>query len=122
MLDQQVIPRLIAERNLFEARERRNKSYSWVVFVTANLLVETFWQSIVAIVVFISWYFPTGLWRNSSPDFPSTQRAGLTTVLIWLFCMFITTLSYCVSIAIPLSDTGVQMASLLYWFSLMFCG
>lgn len=51
-IDQQVIPRLIAGRSLFEARERRSKSYSWTVFIAANVLVELFWQTIASVLFF----------------------------------------------------------------------
>lgn len=59
MLGQRVIPRLVNERDLFEARERRNRSYSWLVFITANIIVEAFRQSVAAVLAFVSWHFPT---------------------------------------------------------------
>lgn len=123
MLDQQIIPRLTAERALFEGRERRNQSYSWIVFVAANIVVELLWQTVVGALVFVTWYFPTGMWRNGyAGTFAAAERGGLAFVMVWLFCLFISTLSHAVSIGIPLPETAVQMASLLYWFSLMFCG
>jgi ABC-type multidrug transport system permease subunit len=50
-LDQQVIPRLIDGRDLFEAREQRSKSYSWTVFLTSNIIVEVLWQILAAVLV-----------------------------------------------------------------------
>ncbi len=122
MLNQQVIPRLISERDLFEARERRNKSYSWVIFIAVNVFVELCWQTIAAVLVFVSWYYPTGVWRNGDPTFGATERAGLTFVLIWLFWLFISTSSQAVAIGIPMSQTGIQISALLYWFMILFCG
>ncbi|CAH0015952.1 unnamed protein product [Clonostachys rhizophaga] len=122
MLDQQVIKRFISERDMFEARERRNRSYSWIIFVSSNIVVELFWQTIASVLFFITWYYPTGMWRNGDADFSTSERAGLVFMLIWFFCLFISTLSHAVAIAIPLAETAVQIAALLYWFMIMFCG
>lgn len=43
-VDQQMIPRFIRARQLFEARDRPAKMYSWSVFVASNIIVELVWQ------------------------------------------------------------------------------
>ncbi|KAI1759918.1 P-loop containing nucleoside triphosphate hydrolase protein [Hypoxylon sp. FL1150] len=53
-VDQQIIPRFTDGRTLFEARERRNRSYSWVVFVSSNVIVELCWQTLVGVLVCIT--------------------------------------------------------------------
>lgn len=121
-VDQQIIPRLTSERGLFEARERRSKSYSWVVFVSANIIVELFWQTLTSILVFAAWYFPTGLWRNGDPEFTATARGGLTFTILWLFCMFISTFSQAVAIGMEFAETAVQIATLFFYLCLIFCG
>ncbi|KAF2684609.1 hypothetical protein K458DRAFT_367108 [Lentithecium fluviatile CBS 122367] len=121
-IDQQVIPRLIDGRSLFEARERRSRSYSWTVFLAANVLVELFWQSIASILVFVTWYYPTGLWRNHDPTFAATERGGLTFCAIWFFCLWISTFSQAVGAGIQHAETAVQIATLFFWLSLVFCG
>ncbi|KAJ5563774.1 hypothetical protein N7513_000016 [Penicillium frequentans] len=63
-VDQQIIPRFIENRQIFGARERQSKTYSWPVFVAANMAVELTWKSLTAVPVFVSWYYPTGFWRN----------------------------------------------------------
>ncbi|KAI1410222.1 ABC-2 type transporter-domain-containing protein [Hypoxylon sp. FL1857] len=121
-LDQQIIPRLTDGRSLFEAREMRSKSYSWSVFLTANIFVELFWQTVASVVIFVSWYYPTGLWRNGDPSFGMIERGGLTFTLIWLFCLWITTFSQAVGIGIEHAELAVQIATLCFWLSLVFCG
>ncbi|KAF2789463.1 putative multidrug resistance ABC transporter [Melanomma pulvis-pyrius CBS 109.77] len=121
-IDQQVIPRLITGRALFEARERRSKSYSWAVFLAVNILVELFWQSVASVLVFLTWYYPTGLWRNHDVSFPATERGGLAFGMIWLFCAWISTFSQAVSVGIESAETAVQIATLFFWLSLVFCG
>ncbi|KAJ2998944.1 hypothetical protein NUW58_g161 [Xylaria curta] len=121
-VDQQVIPRLIDGRALFEARERRSKTYSWTVFLASNILVELVWQTLAAVLVFVLWYYPTGLWRHGDHDFGSTERGALTFVIIWLYCLWIVTFSQAVAAGIEHAESAVQLATLIFWFSLVFCG
>jgi len=121
-VDQQVIPRLLDNRSRYESRDSRSKSYSWTVFLSANILVELFWQTVAAILVFIVWYFPTGLWRNSDPDFTSSERGALSFVLIWLFCLWISAFSQAIAAGMEQAETAVQIATLVFWLSLVFSG
>jgi ATP-binding cassette, subfamily G (WHITE), member 2, PDR len=121
-LDQQIIPRLADGRSLFEAREKRSKSYSWTVFLAANVIVELCWQTAASVLIFISWYYPTGLWQNSDPSFGTVERGSLVFVLIWLFSLWITTFSQAVGVGIEHAETAVQIATLCFWLSLVFCG
>lgn len=121
-VNQQVIPRLVEGRDLFEARERRSKSYSWTVFLTANMLVEFVWQTLAAVLVFITWYYPTGLWRNGDPSFGTADRGALTFMTIWFFCLWIITISQAVGAGIQHAESAIQLSMLLFWFSLVFCG
>ncbi|KUJ19331.1 ABC transporter Cdr4 [Mollisia scopiformis] len=121
-VDQQVIPRLTSSRALFEAREGRAKTYSWTMFIAANILVELFWQTIASILIFATWYYPTGLWKNGDPSFGAVERGALVFGLIWLFCLWISTFSQAVSVGIEHAETAVQIATLLFWLSLVFCG
>jgi ATP-binding cassette, subfamily G (WHITE), member 2, PDR len=125
-VDQQIIPRFIDNREIFEARERQSKTYSWPVFVAANVVVELVWQSLTAIPVFVAWYYPTGFWRNglddSSGTFGMNQRAILTFLLIWLFFVFASTLSQAIAAGMHDSLTAVNIANLLFTLCLLFCG
>jgi ATP-binding cassette subfamily G (WHITE) protein 2 (PDR) len=121
-IDPQVIPRLINGLSLFEARERRSKSYSWTVFIGANVIFELFWQSIASVLIFITWYCPIGLWRNHNLSFPAAEQGGLAFDVIWLFCLWILTFSQAVGMGINHAETAVQIAILFFWLSLVFCG
>ncbi|KAI0146095.1 hypothetical protein GGR57DRAFT_292245 [Xylariaceae sp. FL1272] len=65
--------------------------YSWVILITANILVESFWQALLAAPVFASWYYPTGLYRNGSETLTTTERGGLSFLLILLFNLWAST-------------------------------
>ncbi|KAI9167952.1 ABC multidrug transporter C [Paramyrothecium foliicola] len=95
-LDQQIIPRLVTNRSLFETRERRSKSYSWVVFLTSNIIIELWWQTIASVAVFLSWYYLTLLWQNGDASF--------------------------VGVGLEYDEQAVQIATLCFWLSLVFCG
>jgi ABC-type multidrug transport system permease subunit len=117
-----MIPRLVDGRNLFESREGRTKAYSWTVFIASNIIVELCWQTVASIIIFVSWYYPTRLWENGDASFGMSERGGLVFLLIWLFCLWITTFSHAVGIGIEHAETAVQIATLCFWLSLVFCG
>ncbi len=121
-VDQQIIPRFISGRALFEAREGPSKIYSWAVFVAANVIVEIFWQTITSVLVFAAWYYPTGMYRNADSAFSMDERAWLMFLLIWAFFLFASTLSQAVVAAIEHAETAVNIAQLLFYLCLIFCG
>ena len=45
----QILPIFVSQRSLYEARERPAKAYSWKAFLGANILVETFYNSVSAV-------------------------------------------------------------------------
>jgi ATP-binding cassette subfamily G (WHITE) protein 2 (PDR) len=121
-IDQQIIPRLSSGRSLFEARERRSKTYSWTVMLSAYILVELFWQTVAALLIFVTWWYPTGLWRNSDPTLGSSERSGLAFGMIWLVNLWISTFSQAVGVGMDHDETAVQISTLFFWLSLVFCG
>lgn len=121
-VDQQIIPKFIDGRALFEAREMRSKTYSWHVFVASHIIVELTWQTLVAVLVFISWYYPTGIWRNGDAIFGMNERAVLAFLFVWFFCLFTSTFSQAMAAAIEHTETAVNMAQLLFYLCVIFCG
>ncbi|KAI1457887.1 P-loop containing nucleoside triphosphate hydrolase protein [Annulohypoxylon moriforme] len=123
-MDQQVIPRLMEGRALFEGRERRSKTYHWTVFLASNVVVEFTWQLLVTAFVFVIWYYPTGLQRTGEGDaaFGVASRGALSFVIIIFFCLWTITFSQALASVIELEESAVQVATLLFYFSLVFCG
>ncbi|KAI4863878.1 hypothetical protein F4820DRAFT_459241 [Hypoxylon rubiginosum] len=107
-VDQQIIPRLIDNRALYESREGRSKSYSWIVFLSANIVMEL--------------WLPTGIWRNGDPSVDWVERGALVFVLVWLFCLWTSTFSQAIAAGIQHAEAAVQVATLSFWLSLVFCG
>mgnify|MGYP001558358396 FL=1 len=54
-LCQQMMPLFCTKRALYEARERPSKTYSWQAFMTAQILVELPWQTLMAVISFFCW-------------------------------------------------------------------
>ncbi|KAI3316553.1 hypothetical protein HD806DRAFT_527781 [Xylariaceae sp. AK1471] len=119
---QLVTTRLAANQDLFESCERSSKMYSWYAFLTANLVVELFWQLLISIPMFVVWFYPTGLQRNGDSTFGVSERGALVLVLIVLFNIWSFTLCQIFAASISNPGTALQIATLCYWLSLTFCG
>lgn len=57
----QLQPLFIHRRNIFEIREKKSKTYSWVAFVTALIVSEMPYLVISAFLYFVCWYYTVGL-------------------------------------------------------------
>lgn len=118
-LDQLIIPQFINMRSIFEARERQSKTYSWTVFLATSILVEAAWQILTALLTFFLWYYPTGMFRHAED---SSSQGFLVFLLVFAFCMWITTWSQFFAALFQDSGTAVQVATLSYWLSTVLCG
>ena len=116
-LDQQIIPQFIQLRAIYEIRERPSRVYSWPVFMLSNILVELPWQTLMSVLLFVSWYFPIGTYRHADG-----AEAVLVFLSIWSFMLFTSTLSQMVAASMESGQTAVNIAQLLYSLSLIFCG
>jgi ABC-type multidrug transport system permease subunit len=86
------------------------------------MLVEIFWQTIASVLVFIVWYYPTGLWKNIDPTLSGGERAGIMFLFIWLFLLFTSTLSQALAIAMDDAQTVINIAQALWSLAVIFCG
>ncbi|KAF9887930.1 hypothetical protein FE257_009452 [Aspergillus nanangensis] len=121
-LVQQIMPNFVTQRSLYEARERPSKAYSWKAFMTANIIVELPWNTLMAALIFFCWYYPIGMYNNAIPSDAVTERGGLMFLLIWTFLLFTSTFAHMVIAGIELAETGGNIASLLFSLCLIFCG
>ncbi|KAK4198661.1 putative ABC transporter [Triangularia verruculosa] len=65
----QLQPLFIDRRNIFEAREKKSKMYSWIAFVTGLITSEIPYLMICGVLYYFCWYYTVG--------FPtSSNRAG----------------------------------------------
>jgi len=57
----QLQPLFMHYRDIFETREKKSKMYSWIVFVSAQLIAEMPYLIICGTLYFACWYFTVGL-------------------------------------------------------------
>ncbi|KAF4537636.1 ABC multidrug transporter [Lasiodiplodia theobromae] len=57
----QLQPLYLRNRDIFETREKKSKTYHWFAFVFAQCVSEIPWLILCGTLYFICWYFPSGL-------------------------------------------------------------
>lgn len=121
-LVQQIMPHFVTQRALYEARERPSKAYSWKAFMLSNIMVELPWNSLMALLIFLCWYYPIGLYRNAEPTDAVHERGALMFLLILAFLLFTSTFTHMCVAAIETAETAGNIANMLFSLTLIFCG
>lgn len=119
-LVQQLMPYWVIQRDLYEARERPSKIYSWKVFVASQITVEIPWQIGVSVIAFFCWYFPVGFYNNAGDQV--THREGLMFFYVLLFFLYIPSMAQMCIAGMELADTAANICSMLFTLTLLFCG
>jgi ATP-binding cassette, subfamily G (WHITE), member 2, PDR len=117
-LVQQIMPRFILQRDLYEVRERPSKAYSWKAFLMANIIVEIPYQILLGIMVFASYFYPI----YTKGGIPSPERQGLILLLLVQFFVFASTFAHMLISALPDAETAGNIATLMFSLTLTFNG
>ncbi|KAK9319147.1 ABC-2 type transporter-domain-containing protein [Lipomyces orientalis] len=115
-LVQQIMPRFVTQRSLYEVRERPSKAYSWQAFLLANIIVELPYQILSAILVFSSVYYPVFGSHQSS------ERQGLFLLFQIQFYIFTSTFAHLLIAGLPDAETAGNIATTLFSLILTFNG
>ncbi|CAG8960438.1 hypothetical protein HYFRA_00008157 [Hymenoscyphus fraxineus] len=118
----QILPNFVAQRTIFEARERSAKTYSWQVFLLSNILVEIPWNTLMSVFIFASWYFPIGFYRNSATTALMATNSVVILLFIWGYMMYMSTFAHMMQAGVDLAAMAGNYANLLFMLSLIFCG
>jgi ABC-type multidrug transport system permease subunit len=118
----QIMPHYDAQRALYQSRESPSKTYSWQVFVLSNLLVEIPWNSLSALLIFVSWYYPIGLRHNALEANEGPEREALMFLFILAFMNFAGTFTNMVLSVVGSAEAAGNLTNLLHSLSLIFCG
>jgi ATP-binding cassette subfamily G (WHITE) protein 2 (PDR) len=121
-LSQQIMPHFVTQRALYEVRERPSKTYSWKVFILSNIIVEIPWNSLMGVIMFVTWYYPIGLYRNAEPTDAVTERSGLMFLFLLSFLLFTSTFTDLVIAGVESAENGGNIAQLMFSLCLIFCG
>lgn len=118
----QTMPHFVTQRALYEVRERPSRTYSWVVFMLSNIIVELPWNSLMSVIIFACFYYPVGMYQNAIPDHQVHERGGLMWLYVWVFLLFTSTFTDMVVAGIESAETAGNIAQLLFSLTLIFCG
>jgi ATP-binding cassette subfamily G (WHITE) protein 2 (PDR) len=121
-LVQQIMPHFVTQRSLYEVRERPSKAYSWKAFMLSNILVELPWNSLMAVLIYLCWAYPIGLYRNAEPSDAVNYRGFQLFLFVWMFLIFTSTFTHMVIAGIDSAETGGNIANLMFSLCLVFCG
>ncbi|GAB1212649.1 hypothetical protein ATERTT37_001794 [Aspergillus terreus] len=115
-LVQQIMPKFVVQRSLYEVRERPSKAYSWAAFLIANVAVEIPYQILAGVIAWACYYFP--IYGASQ----ASHRQGLMLLFVVQFYMFTSTFAGLIISALPDAETGGTIATLLFIMALTFNG
>jgi ABC-type multidrug transport system permease subunit/ABC-type Mn2+/Zn2+ transport system ATPase subunit len=121
-LVQQQMPYFVLQRDLYEARERPSKTYSWKVFMLSQIIVEIPWNSLLSVIMFVCLYYPVGYSKIASDAGELNERATLVWLLFWQFLVFTCTMGDLCIVLAGSAEGGGGLAQTLFMFCLAFCG
>ncbi|ROV87435.1 hypothetical protein VSDG_09837 [Cytospora chrysosperma] len=119
---QLIMERFYYSRVLYENRERQSRTYSWLVFLIANIAVELASQTVISVIAYVAWYYPLGLWKKALDLHQLNSRSGLILLLIWSLLVLFQTLSQMLMTIMPDIPTGINIGNLMFMLSLIFAG
>lgn len=121
-LVQQTMPHFVIQRSLYEVRERPSKVYGWKVFMLSQIIVELPWNTLMAVLMFVCWYYPVGLYNNAIPAGQVTERGAMAFLFLWVFLLFTSTFTDMIIAGFETAEAGGNIANLLFTLCLIFCG
>ncbi|KAM5437048.1 GTPase-activating protein [Microsporum ferrugineum] len=115
-LVQQIMPRFVTQRDLFEVRERPSRAYSWKIFLLANIIVEIPYQILLGIIAWASLFYPTFGAHLSS------ERQGLFLLYCIQFFIFASTFAQMIIAGLPDAETAGGIATTMFGLMVTFNG
>jgi ATP-binding cassette, subfamily G (WHITE), member 2, PDR len=112
----QIIPKFVMQRSLYEVRERPSRVYSWKVFILSQIFAEFPWQIGLGVCSWASFY-----WAVFGADQDSETRA-LIMLFIVQFYIFAASMAQFVVCAIPEPALAAILATLMFGLSFLFNG
>jgi len=121
-LVQQIMPQFVTQRALYEARERPAKTYAWPAFILANVIVELPYCLMMAVILYFTWAYPIGYYKNAIPTDAVHERGALLFLFVLEFLLFSSTFAHFVVAAMDTAETAGNIANLMFSLCLIFCG
>ncbi|RAH78729.1 hypothetical protein BO86DRAFT_176149 [Aspergillus japonicus CBS 114.51] len=112
----QIMPKFVRQRALYEVRERPSRVYSWKVFIISQVLVEIPWQIVLGICSWACYYWTV---IGTGQD---AERRGLALLFIVQFFIYASSMAQLVVCAIGEPTLAAMLATLMFGFSFIFNG
>jgi ABC-type multidrug transport system permease subunit len=116
------MPQFVTQRALYEARERPAKTYAWPAFILANVIVELPYCLMMAVILYFTWAYPIGYYKNAIPTDAVHERGALLSLFVLEFLLFSSTFAHFVVAAMDTAETAGNIANLMFSLCLIFCG
>lgn len=111
----QLQPLFIERRDIYEAREKKSKMYSWVAFVTGMIVSEIPYLCICAVLYFVGWYYTVG--------FPSaSDKAGGTFFVMLMYEFVYTSIGQFIAAYAPNAVFATLVNPVVIGTLVSFCG
>ena len=111
----QLQPLFIDRRDIYEAREKKSKMYSWIAFVTGLIVSEFPYLCICAVLYFVTWYYTCG--------FPSdSNKAGATFFVMILYEFIYTGIGQATAAYAPNAVFATLVNPVIITVLVSFCG
>ncbi|CAI6338584.1 unnamed protein product [Periconia digitata] len=120
-LNEQIMPTFIPMRDLYEVRERPSKIYKWTAFLWSNILVEAFYNCLMAVLAYLCWYYPVGFIQNTTAT-DTAERGAQVFLFLLQYMLFTSTFSHFAIAWIATSETAGVLVSLLWLLCISFSG
>jgi hypothetical protein len=111
----QLQPLFIDRRDIYEAREKKSKMYSWIAFVTGNIVSELPYLCICAVLYFVCWYYTVGFPKDSN-------KSGATLFVMIMYEFIYTGIGQFVAAYAPNAVFASLANPLIIGVLISFCG
>ncbi|KAL1892603.1 ATP-binding cassette transporter snq2 [Sporothrix stenoceras] len=112
----QLQPLFIQRRDIYDAREKKSKMYSWVAFVTGLIVSEFPYLCICAVLYFACWYWPVWTLPHDS------NRTGAIFFMMWIYEFIYTGIGQFIAAYAPNPVFAALVNPLLISIMVLFCG
>lgn len=114
-LIQQLQPRFLHFRGIYEARESKSKIYSWFALVTSAVLPELPYSTVSGTVYFCCWYFGTWFPRDSF-------AVAYSWMMMMIFSIFYPSFGQMIAAFSPNELLASLLVPAFFTFVVSFCG
>ncbi|OKP13964.1 Brefeldin A resistance protein [Penicillium subrubescens] len=112
----QLQPLFIQRRDIYDAREKKSKMYSWVAFVTGLIVSEFPYLCICAVLYFVCWYWP--VWRLPH----DSDRSGAIFFMMLIYEFIYTGIGQFIAAYAPNPTFAALVNPLIISVLVLFCG